>query len=374
MRKRAFYLVLLLIVPLAAAGATWAGRYVFHRWNARPVLDYPRVIDLGECERGEVAVGRFSIVNRGQRTLIIDQIATSCSCAGLEQEEDGKWVRVASVEVPPEGKTELAVRVSVGMPEGEQQLVQIAFSSNDPESPAGAIQVVIAYVQGGVYAVPGAVLFGQVRAASFARRVVNLYDNHHSGRRVAKVRSLRPECFGARLLPLNNARLGEVHERGGRLIARVEVIARTSRAGPLQGAFEITLAGEPRRPDLIGVFGEIVDDIECRPSTLILPRRVGNKPVYSGQVFVRHRDGQPMQLEVESAPAGVNVKTQALPSEDLAWTIQVECAAPDAVSSRDGTITLRCRSGQPGRIISIPLLFDVDPSSRDEQGKKGALK
>jgi hypothetical protein len=358
------------LIPVVAAAATWSGQYGFDRWIARPVLDYPPTIDLGDRERGEVAIGRFSITNRGRAKLVLDQFSTSCSCAGVEREIEGQWQRVESLGIPPGEQVDLAIRVGVGVPPGEKQLVQVMFSSNDMAQTTGKIEVIVPRVKGGVYPVPTAVLFGEIRVGTPARRVIDLYDNRHPSRRIEKVRSLQPERFEARLLPLDAQASAENHERGGRLLARLEITAQTSEPGPLRGAIEVSLAGEARRADLIPVFGEVVQDIECTPSTIILPRRNGERFVFSGQARLRHRDGQPIHLEVESAPPGITAKVRPLPDDDLQWLLKVEYMRADPALAGEKTIVLRLRSGALDRRLNVRVLLTTDPSSDGQREKK----
>lgn len=365
MRTHAWLLCLVLL-PLAAAALAWSGRYAWDLRTGTPVLDYSPTVDLGERERGEVAVGRFTITNHGRGELRIDKFITSCSCAGVEQEADGQFRRLESVLVPPGGQVELVVRVSVGVEPGETQRVQVAFSSNDPAQPTGRIEVIIPYVKGGIYALPSAVLFGEVRVGSVARRVIDLYDNRQVGRRIEKVRSLQPERFEARLLPVEPRGPGQVHDIGGRLIARLEVIGQTSRPGPLNGRIEVSLAGEERQPDVIPVFGEVVRDVECRPSTLILPRRAGEHLLFSGQVLVRHRDGRAIRVEVENAPPGISVKVRPSPdSEDQCW-LEVEWTRAQPALAGEQMIRLRVRWEEGERVLALPVRLTSEPSSEGQ--------
>lgn len=366
MKKRIRLFALLALVPILAAAATWAGRYTVDRRVALPILSFPATIDLGNRERGDVAVGRFIIANRGTTKLLVDQFSTSCSCAGVEREVGGRWQRVESVEIPPNGQFELAVRVSVGVPEGERQVVDIGFSSNDPKRPNGKIQVMIPLVKGGVYALPRVVIFGEIRCGGSESRVIDLYDNRQPGRRIEKVRSLQPERFGVRLLAVDAQQLGQIHDRGGRRIARVEIIAPASRPGPLNGLIEVSLASEERRPDVIPVFGEVVQDVECRPSTLILPRRAGERFTYSGQILLRQRDGQSIQVEVASVPSGISAKVRSVRDAEFPWLLEVDCARPQPALLGEKIITLRVRSGKVESVLNVPVLLTIDPSAESQ--------
>lgn len=362
-RARLLWVVLL---PLAAAAMAWAVRYAQDDQPATAALEYPPRVDLGEREFGEVAVGRFTVANRARGELLLDTFSTSCSCAGVEREAEGKFHRVETVSVPPRGQIELVVRVSVGLEPGQRQTVQVAFSSNDPAQPAGMIEVFVPRVKGGAYAVPRAVLFGAIRLGGAARQVIDLYDNRHAGRRIEKIRSFQPERFEARLLPLDPNAPAQFHDSGGRLIARIEVVGQTTRPGSLEGRIEVSLAGEDRVPDVIQVFGEVVHAVECRPATLILPRRAGERLLFSGQVLLRHRDGHSITVEVEHSPPGITAKVRPSPdTADQCW-LDVEWARSQAATAGDQVVRLRVRSASGESQLEMPIRLIADSLSEGQ--------
>jgi hypothetical protein len=310
-------------------------------------------------------VGHFTITNNGRADLLLDRFSTSCSCAGVERELDGQVNRVESVSIPPRGQVDLIVRVAVGVPSGERQLVQVGFSTNDPLRPVGVIGVVVPRVKGGVCILPNAALFGEVRVGATARRVVDLYDNRQPGRRIDVVRSLEPERFEARLLPVREEESGMTHERGGRLMAHLEIVAKTLKPGSLNGRIEVSLAGEAREPDSITVFGEVVQDIECRPSTLVLPRRTGEHLVYSGQMRLRHRDGDAVRLEVESLPAGISGRLRQTSQGEFPWLLDLECSPAQPAFSGERTVRLRVMRGSAESYVSVPIRLTSAPTPED---------
>ncbi len=328
-------------MPLWAGSATWLVRDQFRRRVTRPILDYPSTVDLGERERGDIAIARFAISNRGQAELLIDHFSTSCACAGVEHEVNGRWERVESASVPPGGQLQLAVRLAVSALPGDGQFVRVLFPSNDLSQPIGKIDVIVSYIRGGVYPFPSAVLFGEVRVGSKACRVIDLYDNRQAGRRIAIVRSTKPDRFSVRVVPRDESEPAPKNERGGSWLARVEITAKTNQPGPLRGAIELARTEESRPPDLIPVYGDVVQDIECRPGALILPRRVGEHFVDSSQVLLRHRDGKPFDLEIKDVPQGLSAKIRPMPDGDFPWLLEIECHGPRPAIAGEQIISLR---------------------------------
>jgi hypothetical protein len=62
-------------------------------------VEYPEFVDLGSCAQGELATGRFLVKNVGRGELTVEEFRTSCSCAGVEREVDGKFYRVQSLRL-----------------------------------------------------------------------------------------------------------------------------------------------------------------------------------------------------------------------------------------------------------------------------------
>ena len=103
---------------------------------------------------GASVTAHFAIHNEGDRELIVDQFTTSCSCAGVEREEEGKPVRVESLNVAGGAIAELFVRIAVNGAIGDNQFLQVFFHSNDPARPMGQVDIIIEQVTGGIFPSP----------------------------------------------------------------------------------------------------------------------------------------------------------------------------------------------------------------------------
>src|SRR5262245_39171196 len=78
-----------------------------------PLIELPDTISIGNREMGDIVVVPFSIGNRGDQELVVDQVHTSCSCTGMEQQKDGKFYRVEAMRLRPGERADLVMRVSV---------------------------------------------------------------------------------------------------------------------------------------------------------------------------------------------------------------------------------------------------------------------
>ncbi len=303
---------------------------------APPAAVYPDRIDLGEQPFGSIALSRFQLGNSGGSDLLVEDIVTSCSCAGVETEIGGEARRLSSLRVAPGQAADLAVRVAVGARAGTSQTIYVAFRTNDPQRPSGEIVLRIPRVRGGVHAEPGVVAFGEVPAGDRRPRTVMLYDNNLPGCVPVSARSLDPSRFTAALVPPPPGQPVARHESAGGHVASVVITPRAD-AGPLSGQVEIAFADAGRPPDRIDVIGEVVGPVQCRPDGLVLPRYVGGKPFFEGAVEVTARDGRAVRAAVESTPAGLTVTLKQENSGGVVATVR------SAAGSAGGAVRLRVR-------------------------------
>jgi hypothetical protein len=216
MATRRRTIAFLVSLSVVSAALTVGARSAWDRWGRRdPVVEYERSIDLGERNWGETAVGRFTVRNRGRADLTVEQLQTSCSCAGVERESDGKFYRLESARIPPGGQLDLVIRVAVGARLGTSQFVYVFFKTNDPTQPVGNLEACVSRVRGGAYPEPAAVVFGTLPLGRPACQVIDLYDGGVPGRRIDTVRSLHPARFTVRLLPIPSEEPAKTHEAGG---------------------------------------------------------------------------------------------------------------------------------------------------------------
>jgi hypothetical protein len=366
---------LLLLSALLAGGAVAIGLYIGrdHRLPPRAVLVYPtpESIRLEWPGDGEIAVARLEIKNPGSGELLVDQLATNNVWAQVDREIDGAYVRVDSLRVPPGGAAELLLRVRANeiIGEGESRLINVACRSNDPIRPSGRIWIFVPPTTGSLRPYPRAVVLGGVPVGEQVRRVIDLYDagflGRPIGRPVGRVRSSRPDCFDVRLLPLAEGEGGEVALPERKLVARLEVTARTERLRQLDGYIEVYFAGGRWPSSHISVAGEVVSAARCWPSVIALPRRIENRTVYRSEILVRGRKEVPLNMWVISSPAGLRVDIHRVAGHEDRRLLLVEGKPVDG-SSRSVSgplIRLGVRSGENREeTVEIPLIVGEFPS------------
>lgn len=297
----------------AAAVAVGLAAFSFVRINSPqpPVLVHQSSFDLGPHEFGATAIGRVVLANEGSGELVVGPFKTSCSCAGVEVERDGQFHRIEELRIPARSRTEVLVRIAVGAKPGSYQQVQVVFASNDPARPEGDFEVLISQILGGVHSVPAAAIFGDSEQGASNVRDVFIYGNGAKSRKIESIRVSHPERFKVELVPpQSGVHEPQTHESAGQMIAVARVRPKAGWIGPLDGYFEVTVAGETRPPDRVDVIGQILGPYTCTPDTLSLPRFVAGKPSYQGELLIARRDGKPITVTADGLPNGITAKVE----------------------------------------------------------------
>jgi hypothetical protein len=364
MKKSRAMAFVLISVPLVSAALTAGTRYAWDNWTGVPMLDCPRHLDLGEQKRGDVVIGRFQIKNLGTDVLQVGNFQTSCSCAGVEQEIDGKLFRLKSLSLAPGQAVPLVVRLGIGVRPGESQHVQVLFASNDPNHPHWLIDVLVSRVTGGFFPDPSAAIFGPLSLGQESTRIIDLYDNGTPGRKVEKIHTAHPERFTAALLPLSDKDKQRVHPTAGKLFARIELTPRTERPGPIDGELQVSVANETYI-ERIPVIGEIVGAAECRPAALVLPRRVQGRFVRSGQVLIWNRHEKPIEVAVDFAPPDIIANVRAVAGHPNQRLLQLEwrpAEKPNGQPLSQERIRLRIHCDGQDSNLELPIILSENRS------------
>lgn len=362
----------ILALPIAIAGITFVirssgvQRTLVSWFKSQPVLECPDTIDLGEQESGEQMIAHFSISNPGRNTLVIDNVRSTCTCSGLERLIEGKYERLDTYEVEPHAQKEFAIRMVAGGEVGGQSASTILFHTNDPERPEASIRVIVSKVKGGIVPAPRSVVFGTLPLNAAARQVVDLFDYGNTPRCVEKVLNSNPERFIVNQIDLPESEAGPNKGMAGRLVGRLEVIARTGRVGPLDGVIQVFLAGESRRPDTIDVSGRVCDCVEISPSSLILPRYSENGPLFWAKCLLKSMNDKPLHvLLVEPLPRDVSVEIPSAEERKAEKVVVIKWTPPpdDTVDERSvKLVRLRVAVGDEKRTVEVEVLCQGEDS------------
>ncbi len=298
--------ILLLAAVVVAAGLVTGASYGVLRLKANritpvspePVIDCPSVVDAGEAEIYSVALGRFTVTNRGGRELVLNDIRTSCTCTGLERERDGTLFRVDEVRVQPGETVDLAIRQGVRGPVGTAFDTPVRFHTNDPASPEHTVRLLISRVTGGVETSPKSVAIGSVAVGAKAVHVIDVTDESLTPRLIERVVSSAPDRVRVRLIPRSSP---------NDPLARIEVEVDSRSAGPVDERVEIYSAGRSF-PTVVPVSGFVAAVVEISPKTPVVPRQSEGRLTFTATALCRSSQGLPLLPRVESCPADISVE------------------------------------------------------------------
>lgn len=355
MRQRIRFL--LGVVPLVVIGLGlslyWSGllrRAIRPGTSFGPSIAFPSQITFGDREIGEIAAAEITFRNDGDKELLVEDIVTSCSCAGLEQEQAGELVRLVRLAVGPGAEQRCVVRLAVrGVPVGSQMVTAIRFRTNDAARPEGIIALVVPRVTGGVHTVPNSVVVGQVQVGAHVRHVVDIWDDALTPRRVAAVTSSNPELAAVKLVSLERSE-GTAQDPRGRVIGRAEVNIDTSRPAVVEAWLTIQLVGRERRPESVKVVGAVVGPVEISPSVVVLPRRSADGRIYETTCICRSTQGDAFAMEVLAPPEGLVAEMVGGREVSPTQVIRVRAIPRDGSWSGEIQFVVRFADGRLSRL------------------------
>lgn len=312
-----------------------------------PVAEFPAHIDLGDRQPNEAVTATLPLANPGDRELVVSDIDTSCSCAGLEVEQDGRPARVTGLTLPPGDRIDLTFRLAVGVPPGQGQQVLIRFNTNDPKVPAARVIATVPRVVGRPSAVPAEVAFGAVALGRPAAERFAVRANAVPGLRVVRVASSRPDRFTAAEAPAE-----------ADAVAGVRVELATASPGEVAGEVTVELAAADGTPHTVRVpvSGRVRRPVEPAPAHLLLP--AGRE---TATAFLVGASEEPFTAAVVGTPAGLTAALEAEPP--LAGRFQVKLVVNRAAGTAPATGPVRL-TVTPGSGAAFPLEVPVSCPAR----------
>jgi hypothetical protein len=344
------------LVVVAAAGAAfwWQSEHVFTR--RPPVAGFTRTLDLGPQKFGAIVSGTIRVSNQGDSLLELSQFRTSCSCAGVEVLDDGRWRGLEKARIPAGDHIEFTVRISVGAWPRMNQKVIVQFATNDPHHPRASVEVNIPCVTSDAFTDPAAVIFGDLSVGESAKRTITVYDCGIPGRRITQVSSKHPDRFQVQLVPAGAALPQLDHPYAGQPIGQVEVIARTDQPGSFVSELQIEIADTQTTQSRIPITSAVISPVEVAPSVLFLPKVVSGQITNTATVRLTSRDGERITPTIESVPEGltVTIAEQHGNSAVLNVTCRQDGASSTALQRRS-VIRVRVQTPTQATTIEVPV-------------------
>lgn len=163
-----------------------------------------------------------------------------------------------------------------------------------------------------------------------------------------------------KLLPLSDVDKTCTHPTAGKLFARIEITPCSQQPGPIAGEVYVSLAREKHRTPPIPVLGEVVNSTNCRTAMLVLPRRVQNQSLCSGDVLIFHRHEKPIDIALDSLPPNITAEVQTIEGRSDQRRLHIEWR-PDASSKnlqpRETRLRLLVRTDGKEMKMEVPVFL-----------------
>lgn len=262
----------------------------------------------------------MTIANVGDQLLVIDQVRSSCVCAGLELKSQGAYAPIHTIEIKPKQKMEVFARLrAVGRP-GAAVLHDVIFRTNDPQKPEARIRLKIHKVLGGLLPMPASVTFPPLRLEqSVPEQSLELWDYSGLQRSIASI-ALEPEgCFSMQAVTPKEISDSALRDQGKCLGAwSVRFLAKN--VGVYRGVVRIKLVGASADLE-VPLQAEILPAVELIPDQVNLPKRTSQGLSYATKVICRTSEAA--KISVAPLP-GWQVDVKAIGKEDNRFQIQLE--------------------------------------------------
>lgn len=264
----------------------------------RSRIRVPEMIDLGECEAGQVAMSEFDIVNDGNSVLNIAGVRASCSCTGLEtRQPDGQFAKLSEVTLFPSERKTVLIRLAVNGPPGESITSTVQFQTNDPDRPEITIGLKLRRITAGAFSQPLAFAFGTVSVHQKLMNVVDVIDGVVPPRAVDRIGLSKPNSVKVARLPIPES---EVQTVGGSRIARLQIEVPSETPAEIDERVFVWLVNEaPMSPVAIRVLGRIAAEVEFNPKSIVLLPT--SKDEFKG-IFLCLTHGHVVQFRVLECP------------------------------------------------------------------------
>jgi len=123
------------------------------------------------------------------------------------------------------------------------------------------------------------------------------------------------------------------------------------------------------------VLGRVLARAEVAPSSLVLPRRVEGKEVYSAECLCRGVTGKPLTLRVVSVPDGWSVRLTPVPGIMECQRIRIEYSgSAQSGLSHQKNFVVKLSASTGGADIAVQVEIRVVPAIRGHDHEKVAAR
>jgi len=302
-----------------------------------------RTVDLGEVREGEIATAVFTVENRGDADLIINNVQATCGCTTVQLSDEERVI-------PPGGRRDIEARFDTAERLGTQRK-PIMLMLNDPQESQITLTLVAEVVS--LFKVLPAPLI-HLRSAQRGAQLppIDLFPYE----RAARFEDLKVQV-PAGILDYHTTPIEDpLHGHGIRIVFRVPddvELGTVSGDVHLHGTVDGEEATLPVR-----VAGQVIGDLVARPISLqaLTPVSRGLK---LAPVTIASANDRP--FEIWGVDAGPHLEAAAEPHPmKKTWTVRatVRDSAPDGPMGIEMVIRTD-NTGQP--LVTIPVFVNVRP-------------
>lgn len=321
--------------------------------NDTPTIHFNEKCVIQEYDNDKECTFETCIRNTGKAPLTIDKIRSSCSCSGLEEVVNGKYMLSPSYSIDPGNEKKFVARFLV------KTLPEIGFNhtiyflTNDPNYPEAKITFSIKQINYGCFAVPGAIsndhaLYG----SNVVSNVILFFDKNTINSKIS---------YGsndANVLSIKELDVDKADRQFGE-VARYEITFNCKKLGQLVGSIDFKLGGNK----IISVPYRInsVDEHIVNPSSILINTNLsyGDNQYYftvreynNNEITIRNIDLPSYARCYHEEKNGNRIKLRVV-YDDLHAAMQMH-------TDKDVVKISICKAKDPTRtvrIISVPILL-----------------
>lgn len=352
-------------IVFALAGVayhSWQSGQFARQWDvwtgSSPKIVLPALITLPTHPSGEIVTARFTIENAGNRTLEIGQVRTACSCAGLEREESGTFIRLHRLSVEPGESVALALRIVPRAINGESVRNIIFLRTNDPSRPEVSVEVVIGNVSALPSASPAFAVFDPVVVGNDASQLIEITDSGREPRRIKAAivtcPALAVDVFDSAPSPLSQPR-----NHGSQVVGRLRIRLRTEQPLALRTRVAVTFQEDDTPTLIIPVIIAVVPPVSVTPSLITLPRPSAAQPLYWAEVLCQSNENGMLSVTLSSAPSDVTVTISPVADRADQQLVRIELLRnkqSPAQAVRDSSVVLSASVGSNVTPLTVRVL------------------
>jgi hypothetical protein len=339
--------------------------FAWSRWSLfiAPAVEAPEVIDLGLHDNNKVLETDVSIRNKGYRPLELRNFAVSCpSCLTIGLPAESGMTDISEYTIPSGESLTLAAHINMHGIAGRRFTVALFCDTNDPRQRVLSIAFEAA-VRGEVFVSPPELDLDTLQPGQTVRRTFEVRDNGRgSPCSLSRVVSPAPDVVQLRLSPvLRRAETSSSDKTTEEVVGTVDVeVKAPTSAWTLDNWVAVYEEGRDQPLARVPIRARVLAAFQATPASLVFPRVVGDRDVYSADCDVSSTAGQaihriePLDLppEIRATRLEADRDKTGRASYRLEWHTE---HLPPPGQARTVTVRFQVTTDTGTEIITVPV-------------------